>query len=152
MVPPSWGYALLTLAAGLGIPVLAALNSHLGTKLQNPVAASMVVFVVGGLACLPFVMMNPPDPARFFQAAHPAFYFAGVFATLYILSITFVAPRIGVGNAVFFVLFGQLISAAIIDHFGLLGASPVRIDLNRIAGLVLMAAGVFLAKRPIDAL
>jgi transporter family-2 protein len=40
----------------------------------------------------------------------------------YVLSITYIAPTFGVGNAVFFVLLGQLVSAAIIDHFGLFGA------------------------------
>jgi transporter family-2 protein len=40
----------------------------------------------------------------------------------YVLSITWIAPTFGVGNAVFFVLLGQLVSAAMIDHFGLFGA------------------------------
>jgi transporter family-2 protein len=36
--------------------------------------------------------------------------------------MTWVAPKFGVGNAICMVLLGQLISMAIIDHYGLLGA------------------------------
>ena len=40
------------------------------------------------------------------------------------MAITFAAPRIGLANAVFFVLLGQLLMAAAIDHFALLGVDP----------------------------
>ena len=42
----------------------------------------------------------------------------------YILSITTIAPKFGIGNAVFFVLIGQLASAAVIDHFAFFAANP----------------------------
>jgi hypothetical protein len=48
-------------------------------------------------------------------------FFAGVLIAFYVLSITFIAPKFGIGNAVFFVLLGQLVSAAAIDHFALFG-------------------------------
>jgi transporter family-2 protein len=65
----------------------------------------------------------------------------------YLLSITFVAPKFGVGNAVFFVLIGQMISAAAIDHFGLFGAQVSPISLTRAAGIGLMACGVWLTQQ-----
>lgn len=71
----------------------------------------------------------------------------GAFVAFYVLSITWVAPKFGVGNAVAFVLLGQIISMATIDQFGLLGA-PIRlITVTRFAGLLLMSLGVFLAVR-----
>ena len=65
----------------------------------------------------------------------------------YVLSITYIAPRFGVGNAVFFVLLGQLISSAIIDQFGLFGAKPAPLSLTRAAGIAMMAGGVLLTQR-----
>jgi transporter family-2 protein len=56
-------------------------------------------------------------------------------------------PKIGLGNAIFFVLLGQLAAAAIIDHFGLFGASVSPISLRRSFGLAVMAAGVFLSRK-----
>jgi transporter family-2 protein len=61
--------------------------------------------------------------------------------------MTWVAPRFGVGNAVAFVLLGQLISMALIDHFAWFDAAHYPITLQRVFGLVLMTAGVFFAVR-----
>jgi len=44
-------YALIMLLAGIGIPILAALNSQLGARIGAPVAASVVLFAVALLAC-----------------------------------------------------------------------------------------------------
>ena len=44
-------------------------------------------------------------------------------------------------------LVGQLVSAATIDHFGLFGAMRSAIDTKRVAGIALMIAGVYLARR-----
>ena len=57
------------------------------------------------------------------------------------------APVFGVGNAIAFVLLGQLIAMATIDQFGLLGAPQISLTPFRILGLILMAAGVFFVVR-----
>ncbi|MEM9127998.1 MAG: DMT family transporter, partial [Pseudomonadota bacterium] len=74
-------------------------------------------------------------------------FLAGVLVAFYVLSITFVAPRFGVGNAIFFVLLGQMISAAVIDHFGLFGAQRTPLDAMRLTGILLMAGGLALIQR-----
>ena len=65
----------------------------------------------------------------------------------YVLSITYVAPTFGVGNAIFFVLLGQLVAAAAIDHFGLFGAQTTPLSFTRAGGIALMAAGIALTQR-----
>ena len=61
-------------------------------------------------------------PTEFYKPNIPwYFYFGGVFVMFYILSITWVAPRFGISNAVSFVLLGQLMAMSIIDHYGLVG-------------------------------
>lgn len=75
------------------------------------------------------------------------YYLAGVFVAFYVLSVTWVAPQFGVGNAVAFVLLGQIIAMAAIDQFGLLGAPVRAITLQRLIGLILMSVGVLLAVR-----
>ena len=75
------------------------------------------------------------------------FYLGGLFVVFYVLSITWIAPKFGVGNAVAFVLLGQIISMSIIDHFSLLGAAYHPISAVRFVGLAFMAIGVFLSVR-----
>ena len=62
----------------------------------------------------------------------------------YIVTITWIAPRFGVANAVSFVLLGQLIAMTVIDHFGLMGAPQFTINYQRAFGLVFMTAGVLM--------
>ncbi len=47
----------------------------------------------------------------------------------------------------FFVLLGQLISAALIDHFGLFGARISPLTLTRATGLGVMTLGVWITQR-----
>lgn len=141
-------YALIMLAAGIGIPVLAALNASLGTRLGTPFAAGAILFCVALSAALIMLFVTGSASALAVAPAQPKHLFlAGLLVAFYVLSITWVAPRFGVGNAVFFVLLGQLISAAIIDHFGLFGARVSPLSLSRAGGIALMASGVWLTQQ-----
>ncbi len=140
-------YAAIMLIAGIGIPVLAALNAALGLRLGSPVSAGVILFCVALLsASLVWVVSGAPSMAKAVSAPKHLFL-AGVLVAFYVLSITFVAPKFGVGNAVFFVLIGQLISAAAIDHFGLFGAKISPLTLTRAAGISVMALGVWITQR-----
>ena len=72
---------------------------------------------------------------------------AGILIAFYVLSMTVIAPKFGVGNAIFFVLIGQLLSAATIDHFALFGVQSVALSWPRLSGLLLMATGVLLIQK-----
>lgn len=143
------GYASLALLAGIAVPIMAAMNAGLGVRLGSPAAAAAVLCVVALLACVSVMWMSGTLSAGITWPAPTIGYAAGLLFAVYILAITFLAPRIGVGNAVFVVLMGQLISSAVIDHFGLFGAPKVPITIKRSVGLVVMAIGVLLARRPI---
>lgn len=140
-------YATIMLLAGIGIPVLAALNAALGQRMGSPTGAAVILFCVA--LCVAVIALLLTGPAALSRAvgAPPHLFLAGTLVAFYVLSITTIAPHFGVGNAVFFVLIGQLLSAAAIDHFGLFGAQLKPLDLSRAAGLGLMAAGVLLTQR-----
>lgn len=135
-------HAAVMLAAGFGIPILAALNARLGANIGGPAAAAFVLFVVAlSTAGLAMAVTGPGALTRL--PGQPLHLFgAGVLIAFYVLSVTWIAPVFGVGNAVFFVLMGQLVSAALIDQFGLFGARQVMLSPIRVGGLVLMAAGL----------
>ena len=141
--------ALMMIVVGMGIPVTAALNAGLGTHIQSPVAASVILFAVG-LVMTAIVLAFIGLPSRgVFTGLSPWYYLAAVGVVFYVLSVTWSAPRIGVGNAIFFVLLGQLVAAAIIDHFELFGAVKPALTTQRAIGLAVMAIGVYLAKKPV---
>lgn len=136
-------YAVVMLAAGIGIPVLAALNAQLGARVGSPVAAAVVLFCVAlGVAVVVLLASQGTQALQALPAQPWHLFLAGVLVAFYILSVTWVAPKFGVGNAVFFVLMGQMISAALIDQFGLFGAVQRQMTLLRGAGLASMALGL----------
>ncbi|QBY00693.1 DMT family transporter [Rhodophyticola sp. CCM32] len=139
--------ALIMLAAGIGIPLLAALNARLGANIGSPAAAALILFIVALLATGVALVLSGGAAALSELPDQPRHLFlAGLLVAFYVLSITWVAPTFGVGNAVFFVLLGQLISAAAIDHFGLFGAQTASLSPIRAAGIFVMAAGVALTQ------
>ncbi|MCI2399528.1 DMT family transporter [Aliiroseovarius subalbicans] len=137
--------ALIMLAAGIGIPVLAALNAALGQRLGSPIGAGLILFVVAFLTTGAVFLVSGAS-LKGALSAPPHLFLAGTLVAFYVLTITWIAPTFGVGNAVFFVLIGQLLSAAAIDHFALFGASHHPLTLARSAGIAVMAAGVFLTQ------
>ena len=138
-------FSLLMLAAGIGVPFGAAANAALGAQIGNPAVAAAILFAVGLFVCASVALANgaPVD----FSNAQPLSMSGGAFIALYVLSVTYAAPRIGLANSVLLVLFGQMLSSAAIDHFGLMGAKTVLLNGRRVFGLVLMAIGLVLARR-----
>ncbi|QUJ77944.1 DMT family transporter [Sulfitobacter albidus] len=132
--------------AGIGIPILAALNAALGARIGSPAAAATVLFVVAFATSLAVTLVVGTGGFARMVSAPAHLFLAGALIAFYVLSITYIAPHFGIGNAVFFVLLGQLISAALIDQFGLFGAQASPISATRAGGIAVMAVGVWLTQ------
>lgn len=148
MSPETLRYGAIMLAAGIGIPVLAALNAQLGQRIGSPAAAAVVLFAVAFCAVVVVMLLTGGTRGlTLLPGQPPGLFAAGLFVAFYVLSVTWVAPRFGLGNAITCVLLGQLVSAAVIDQFGLMGAIVRELSPMRAAGLALMAVGVFFAQK-----
>lgn len=140
-------YALIMLLAGIGIPLLAALNAALGARIGSPAGAATILFLIALAASFCVTLLTGPQALARLSEAPRHLFLAGILIAFYVLSITYIAPRFGVGNAVFFVLLGQLVSAAAIDHFGLFGAQISPLGPTRAIGIALMAFGVWVTQQ-----
>ena len=139
-------YALIMLSAGIGIPLLAALNAALGRLIGSPAAAALILFGVAFVVAALVTLVTGVQALSRAADAPKHLFLGGVLVAFYVLSITYIAPSFGVGNAVFFVLIGQLISAAAIDQFGLFGAQISPLTLTRAGGIALMGIGVWVTQ------
>ena len=140
-------YAVIMFVAGIGIPLLAALNAALGRFIVSPIVAAAILFTVAGGVTWGLAIATGLSPLRHDFSAPKHLFFAGALVAFYVLSITFIAPKFGVGNAVFFVLLGQLVSAAAIDHFALFGATQNSLNFIRASGIAIMALGVWVTQQ-----
>ena len=134
-------------AAGLGVPLLAAVNSQLGQFIRSPIAAVVVMLCVAFSSIVIIAIITSNLPIKQISEAPKYLFLAGMLIVFYILSITTIAPKFGVGNAVFFVLVGQLVSAAIIDHFSLFGSTGSPLTIVRTLGISVMALGVWITQQ-----
>jgi transporter family-2 protein len=107
----------------------------------------MVLFCVALIATTAATLITGPKALANIPLAPRHLLLGGLLVAFYVLSVTYIAPHLGVGNAVFFVLLGQLISAALIDHFGLFGARISPLSLTRTTGIAVMALGVWITQR-----
>ena len=141
---------LLALMAGMLIPVQAAANASLSKSLQGNVPYSaLTLFIVAGVTAITAILLTGAKLPSFkeFGAAPWWSYIGGIIVASYVLTITFLVPRIGVGSAISIIVTGQIIAALAIDQFGFLNAPRFPMTSVRIIGAVLMVTGVFLATR-----
>lgn len=149
MLSRFWLLAAFALIVGALIPIQAATNAAMSKALGGISYASLILFGVSLIVvCAWLLITQAPTPtATAFRTAPFYGYLGGVIVATYVLSITFLAPRLGVGNAICFIVTGQIFAAVVIDHFGLFGAPVQTLSWTRAAGIALMIAGLFLAKR-----
>lgn len=138
-------YALTLFLAGFGIPIMATMNSALGIKLQAPLHAVVILLGVGFITALVVMLMAGENVVKLQpQKSTIHLYTGGLLIAFYLVSVTFLVPKFGVANSICVVVFSQLISIAVIEHFGLFGSVVTKFDMQRAVGLGLMTIGVVL--------
>ncbi|MGL5165208.1 MAG: DMT family transporter [Afipia sp.] len=136
-------FATWSLLAGVGIPLIGVLNSGIARSVGNPFAATAVMFAVAALVAfgLTLPLYGPPTVAQL-GSAPPISYGAGLLIGFYVLSATTIIPRFGAASFIAFILVAQLLTSAVIDQFGLFGMERRPIDITKLVGLVVIAAGI----------
>ncbi len=135
--------SLWSIAAGALIPIMAVPNARLGLALGEPLHASTILFMVGLVTCVIISILltgSIPDFSRL-TAVQPIELAGGLIVGFYVISATLLAPRFGVGNFILFAVAAQVVSAALIDHFGLFGAVIRPVNPVRLGGISLLLAG-----------
>lgn len=137
----------IVFGAGIGIPTMAAINANLGGKLGNPVFATVILMLLGFVLSASYLLLVQGVPS-WPEQTPPLWTFAGgIFVVFYVLAVTAIAPVIGLGNAIFLVLLGQIVATTLIDHFGFFGAIQDQVSLRKIAGITFMVLGIVLARK-----
>jgi transporter family-2 protein len=137
---------LLSGLAGALVAMQPPINSKLGHAIGN-FAAATVSFMVGTLALL--VVTVAVGGHHVGDIRHvPWWYLVGGFiGAVFVASSLITVRTLGAGGVVAATIAGQLTFSVVIDKFGLLGLEQKPLTVTRLAGVVLLAAGVFLVVR-----
>ncbi|SDR71063.1 DMT family transporter [Pseudomonas oryzae] len=146
---PSWLLLALPLLSGAMMPVQAGVNAQLAQRIDSVLAASLISFVVGSLALLFITLAQRELPTSLtpFRGLSWWHWTGGLLGVLFVVSAAFAAPRIGALLFMSLILAGQLTAAVVLDHFGWAGFPQSSLSLGKVAGLVLIVAGVWLIRR-----
>ncbi len=139
------GVALL---CGALIAIQAQTNAVLLRSVEDVFWVAAALFAVGFIYLASLIIINrtpAPNITQFLSAPFWSFS-GGIIVATYVITITFLVPKIGVGNAIIFVVSGQIIMAVLIDHWGLFNVPVKAIDYKRLSGIVLLLSGIYLAK------
>lgn len=138
-----WLLILLVILGGMGLSVEAGLLGPLGGEVGD-LWATFSIFGTG--AALTFLLMlffSPRNSPSFF--AQPAWQLlGGVLGPVYVVILTLATPAIGIALTMIGILAGQVFKSLIIDHFGLLGTTPRKINGKRIIALLFIIAALVL--------
>jgi transporter family-2 protein len=142
-------FLIMAVGAGMMVPFKNAMNSQLGKQLENPYFSTLIIFTLAVIGMGSFIFLskqNIPNFSLFLKSPWWC-YFGGILGGIYILLIILCAPQLGIGNATILILFGQIVSAVVIDQFGLLNSPVHPVNWQRLTGVLCVALGVYLVKR-----
>lgn len=137
-------YPLLALAAGAALATQVALNGKLKAHLGTPVQATLISLAVGAVAALAICLIaRYPWPDRASLLATPwSAWAGGLLGVVYLSATVIVAPRLGVAATFGLVVVGQIVTALVMDHFGLLGVPVNPLSTWKLLGIALVIGGV----------
>lgn len=136
--------------AGMLLPFQAGMNTRMGKALGDPVYAALISFAVGtaGLFIYTLVVSRTEFAAiRQASQVHWSVWLAGILGAFYVSTVIILTPRLGASLTFSLVVAGQLIMAVILDHIGAFGIQAHPFNGFRLAGILLITAGVFLIRR-----
>ena len=139
----------LALVVGCLLPMQASINAKWGTFLRAPVMAALFNFIVGFFILL-IVIIGTRTPNNIMLAIKeaPAYaWIGGLMGAIYVTSIIFLVPRLGAALSFGLIIAGQMIFSLALDHFGLFGVPVQPVNWARIAGVLLIFAGIMLIQK-----
>ncbi len=145
---------VLAALAGMILPMQPGINSVLRNSLGSAWVAALVSFSVGTLVLLTTVTVlrisaNPkiiPDTQAIRSAPWWA-WLGGLIGAIFVSSSIVLAPKLGAVLFVGAIVFGQMFSSMLLDHFGASGFRQQPMNAGRITGVLLILAGVVLILR-----
>lgn len=137
---------LIALLAGIAIGFQNPVTSLIGQRV-GLLGAAFAVHFAGALVAGVLLLAMPGTHQAGWRGAPWLMAAAGALGVVFIASISYTIPRIGIAATVALMLTAQLSIAAWLDHRGLLGVAVRPFDLWRLVGLALLIVGAWLVLR-----
>lgn len=138
------------LACGAVLTSQIAINKQLGQHLHNlyiPAAVNMLIGVVATVTITLALSKEYPTGAMVRSAPWYGWLGGGVLGATYLTATILLAPKLGAAALIGLVVTGQLVFSVAVDHFAWFGFEQHDATLPRVAGCLLLVAGVALVSK-----
>lgn len=142
-------FYILPVLAGMAIAVQSGINSQLRTAVGNPLLAAFISFL-GGTIVLSLLLIFSKEALPSLSAFSTIswYKFTGGLLGVFVVTNAIVSvQQIGAANMYVLIIAGQLCAALVMDHFGVLGLRQNPVTVQKLLGILLIIAGVYLVNR-----
>ena len=138
-------FPVLALIAGVMTAYQPLVNARLGQHLDSAIWASFISFVVGTILLLIVgLMMNGKFMVVETQGLKWWMFVGGALGAFFVTVSIYIVPHLGVAAMIALFITGQLVAAAILDHFGVLSETANPITLTKLFGMILLSIGAII--------
>jgi bacterial/archaeal transporter family-2 protein len=136
---------LVAVFAGSLLPVQFAINSALANTLGSVTLTGAISYVVGGVWLLLVVSLQKIRPNWAEGRKAPLWaWLGGVVGSAYVVGSVLLTQALGAALATTLVIASQVMTAILLDHFGVLGLTRRTINRTRALALVLVLLALLL--------
>ncbi len=145
----AWLWLVIAVVAGVANPFQSGTNAELNKQLGTPIWAGVVVYAtgLGGLLLTQlFVRQAFPESGRMLMVS-PWAWMGGLISIASTMAGLMLAQRMGSGVFTGITITAALVSSVMLDQMGAIGFRQHSASPARLAGCVLMIAGVWMISR-----
>ena len=141
--------ALLAVVAGVSFVLQASVNARLRTALDSPNWAALASHAGATVVMAAVVLLarHAWPSAAMLRAAPWWAWTGGLLGAVYVVIIILLLPRLGTAAVIALFVLGQMIASLAIDNAGWFGVPKHPVDFARVAGALMLVAGVVLIRR-----
>ena len=140
------GLIVLAVIGGIAVTIqgqfMGLLDKNIGT-----LESVFITYASGGMLAAVAMIGSRGGNLKAVQTVPWYALSAGLMGLVIVGTISYTVPRLGLSKAFTIIVASQFLVAALLDHFGLLGAAVRPMDLSRLAGMTLLVVGVWLIVR-----
>lgn len=140
---------LMSFAGGTLFALQAPINMRLGQMMGGPLIGAFLSFLTGTIV-LSVVLALQRKPVLLSQIPHTSawMWIGGTLGAFMVFASIYSVGRLGSAAMLALVIGGQVLASLIIDHYGLLVPHAVPLSPLRVAGALVMVAGVLMILYP----
>ena len=138
-------YLIIALAAGVALATQSAINTQLAKAMSGEaVIATFISFAVGTIVLFFIAWVKTDLWGNLSTVPSQPWWklIGGILGAVVVFTTVLLAPKLGITPMLFFIIVGQLITAATIDHFGLIGMPIREVNITKFIGLIIVAFGL----------